>query len=506
MAIKLGEIGITVCPCEEFTDTALNIQSRIDKTPDNLWLGFDWAKQRTPSGRSWCVRNKDGTWTCANPQDPSTDLAPVSDLAYRRMRAQINNDARGWETDVTTLGSEAEPYDPAEIKGNFTHEEFPRFGYALPIAVGMGNDYWGYVPEYREYRSHDHYRKALSGVGPHGADFLATRLARMAASLNGGPGVDRRPIDDVFVVESARAQTLATALGELGAAYGSVYEAALPSPGGSPRIATQPKGTHLFGAAHVSWVGGSTYDDVPDVRVQRRVKGRWIDHGDTSGDVQVMPDFPALEEMPEWLSGSFEWRWTASFEAFGSDVALPDLSGARRRATPTGTYRFVIRGPFAERDYTLTSAPFVVAPWGGITASGLRREAGGVSFTVGPRPGAKAFADVGSSTIGDIDVPDSYASPFEVISSERQERTGKQFYCRFCSFRAWADTSKVTRAVVTRQRGSVVTTHRAVRQGDRFYAAVDLRPGDVLRVSAGGVSDSYGNRNATASNRLVVLR
>jgi hypothetical protein len=46
-AIKLGRVAVTVCPCEMFTEQARNIRSRLDRTPGNLWFGFDWtATQR----------------------------------------------------------------------------------------------------------------------------------------------------------------------------------------------------------------------------------------------------------------------------------------------------------------------------------------------------------------------------------------------------------------------------------------------------------------------------
>ena len=84
----------------------------IDRAADNLWVGWNWADQKTPSGRDWCVDDDDGTWTYADPRAPGRDLEPVSDRALRRAIAQIENDASGWETDVGTLGSEAEPADP----------------------------------------------------------------------------------------------------------------------------------------------------------------------------------------------------------------------------------------------------------------------------------------------------------------------------------------------------------------------------------------------------------
>src|SRR3712207_7753056 len=41
----------------------------------------DWAEQKTPAGRDWCVPADGGTWSCANPKNPNTDLAPISDEA-----------------------------------------------------------------------------------------------------------------------------------------------------------------------------------------------------------------------------------------------------------------------------------------------------------------------------------------------------------------------------------------------------------------------------------------
>jgi hypothetical protein len=515
MALRLGDIGVTVCPCEQFTDTALNIESRIDRAADNLWIGWNWADQKTPSGRDWCVEGDDGTWTCADPRAPGRDLEPVSERALRRAIAQIENDASGWETDLATLGSEAEPADPDEIKGNFTHEEFPEHGFALPIAVGMGNDYWGYVPEYREYRAHDHYRKALSGLGPHGADFLATRLARLAVSLNGGPGPEIRPLDVAYQAESARAEAMAETLGELGTAYEDAYQASLPADAGESEIVDQLDEVALFSAAHVSWVGGSTYADIPEVRVERRVDGEWAPFADTDGEVQLTVRFPRPEELADWRAGQFEWRWTAAFEAFGSDVALPDATGEARRRTPLGTYRFVISGqrragtPAALSDYEIVGEPFEVVPWDGVEANDLRLEPDGtVSFEVGPvttheHPSGKV------EVLGPIDLPDSYESPFRYIDDERRVFTygladadRHQVYCSFCSFRPWADTSEVASATVTFERpggrrGEVSAAFDPATE--RWRTSARLRPNQSARVETGGVVDSFGNFNGAPS-------
>ena len=84
-AIRMGGIGITVCPCEQWADQSRNIRSRLNKVAGDFWEGFDWTEQRTPAGRDWCVQNPDTTWTCAHPGNPAVDLPPVSDEAILRM-------------------------------------------------------------------------------------------------------------------------------------------------------------------------------------------------------------------------------------------------------------------------------------------------------------------------------------------------------------------------------------------------------------------------------------
>lgn len=515
-AFRLGDVIATFCPCEQFTDTALNIESRLDRVEGNIWTGFDWTQQKTPAGRDWCVQGEDKKWTCADPTRPARDLKPIDDVAYRRMRAQIHNDARGWETDAATLGSEAEPADPAKIKGNFTHEEHPQHGYRLALSVGMANDYWGYVPEYREMRSHDHYRKALNGLGAHGSDFLATRLARMGASLNGGPPVPVSALDRVFdTVESARAQVIADALGVVGGLATAAFERILPADGPAPRITDEPDDVQRFGAAHVSWYGGSNWSDLPDVRVQRRVGSTWKPYGTMDGDVQLMLRFPKLAQVGDALQGTFPWRWTAAFEAFSSDIAQPSADGVSRRATPRGVYRFVIEGrrrPAAGRQatpYKLVSKSFRVTPWDGLEIERVRVEkTGRVAISVGPTGHRK----VGQHTYdaGPVDYPDSYRSPFRFLDGKQrvftygsEDPAQHQLYCQRCSFRPWADAGRATKATVTivkrngkrvraaaKLRGGVLKTTRRLRRGERAY------------VAAGAVKDATGNTNAKRSKTV----
>ena len=493
MAMRLGDTGITFCPCEQFTATALNIQTRLDRVPGNQHNGWDWTAQKTPSGRDWCVPAGEGMWSCANPGSPSTDLAPISDLTLRRLRAQIHNDAKGWETELQTLGAESEPVDPAQVKGNFTHEEYTEHGYRLVISVGMANDYWGYVPEYREMRAHDHYRKSLNGLGPHGSDFLATRLSRMGASLNGGAAVTPSPLDLAYTAEQARAQAVADGLGTAGNAGTAAYERQLPADGGEPEIVTQPKDVERFAAANLSFVGGSNWTDLPDVRVERRVDSEWVPYGDMTGDVQLMLRFPKHADLPAYRAGSYEWRWTAGFEAFASDIRQPDLQGTSRDATPAGTYRFVVNGkhrPATGADpepYRLVSESFTVKPWDGLRAEDLRVDGDGrVSFRT---PTA--------------DYPDTYTSPFRWVTGEKMTVYGQE-YCRKCTFRPWADKGSATSATVTVRsagRDHAVTAVRDAATG-RWRTKTPIPPRAWAHVAAGDLHDEFGNTNGTASDSV----
>ncbi|MEA2403765.1 MAG: hypothetical protein QOE08_412, partial [Thermoleophilaceae bacterium] len=153
-AFRIGDILFTVCSCEQWADQSRNIKSRTIAGETKDYLGYDWSKQCTP--------NPDGTWTCPDPRNPVARLPPVSDHEYQRMKAQVVNDARGWDSLEYAPFAESEPVDPAQIKGNFTHGGLPaQARYRLTVPISMANDYNGYIASYREYQRGDHYRKAL---------------------------------------------------------------------------------------------------------------------------------------------------------------------------------------------------------------------------------------------------------------------------------------------------------------------------------------------------------
>ena len=181
-AFRLGDILFTVCSCEQWFDQSRNIKTRTDIEQGNEHHGYDWAARCTYNG------DAAGTWTCPDPRNPSTNLPPIPTKNFLRMKAQVNNDANGWNDLSNVPWAESEPTDPTEIKGNYTHYELPPgIGYRLTVPISMANDYNGYIASYREYQRGDHYRKALTAWGPHSSDYMATRLVAM------GGRAERRP-------------------------------------------------------------------------------------------------------------------------------------------------------------------------------------------------------------------------------------------------------------------------------------------------------------------------
>jgi hypothetical protein len=526
-AFRIGDILFTVCSCEQWADQSRNIKTRTDRTTGNQYNGYDWGAQ--------CTDNGDGTWTCPNPGSPSTALPPVPDERYRRMRAQVNNPANGWNDAANAATAESEPVDPSLIKGNYTHDDSAAnaaLGYGLTVPISMANDYNGYIATYREYQRGDHYRKALTGWGPHSSDYIATRLVTMGRLLQ--DATHTLPIDqqeEGVLVAKALADTAlndarATALGEVGGAAIAAYEAGLPDDGGEADVLARPEDVERFGAAFVTWNGGSNFTDNPFVRVERRVDGAWVPYADQSGAVPVTLRFPAGEDTASYLAGDQEWEWTAAFEAFAAPFATQEGT----RATPAGVYRFVIDGMRREdgvaRPYHLEAGPFRVEPWSGITVEDFRLEPNGtLSFRVGPSStyqvgGEESEVDVVgagppiSATVGPIDYPDTYESPARFIRHRRTayrdaaapgDPSALEWFCFTCSFRPWLDAGDAATAAVTiRDDDGSVRTVAAHREGDRWATGEVLGLGEHAFVARGGVVDEFGNFNGRASDELYL--
>jgi hypothetical protein len=506
-AFRLGEILFTVCSCEQWFDQSRNIKSRTDREQGNIWRGYDWASRCTYDG------DAAGTWTCPDPRNPSAVLPPIPGPRFLRMKAQVNNDAAGWNNLDWLLWAESEPTDPDAIKGNYTHDELPpSLGYRLTVPISMANDYNGYIASYREYQRGDHYRKALTAWGPHSSDYMASRLVAMGGRLNGGPDLPAEIGQEKVVADVALNDQRANKLGTIGDTSVRAYEASLPDDGGVARAVQQPTDVERFAAAFFTWNGGSNFSDNPRVEVQRLAGGEWQPYAGQSGEVPVTLRFPQGEDSQSYLEGGHEWHWTAHFEAFASN--FDTIEGAR--ATPDATYRFVVEGERRQDGhavpYELASEPFRVEPWDGITVEDLRVErAGRISFTVGPR--RKLTVSSGGpaiqAEIGPIDYPDSYASPARFIDDARQafrdpaapgDPAKLEWYCFRCSFRPWADSGRPDMAWLTVVRADGTQERiRAQRRGERFFVSRPLRRSERAFVAAGDVTDAFGNLNGEPS-------
>lgn len=573
-ALRIGEIAITICPCEQYADQSRNIKTRLNGTPGDFWFGWDWTANYThdewepgvvydgatdqdgnylpghgPAALGFCTQQEDGDWLCRNParerfaglgEDVGVPeyLPPVSDEDFRRMKAQIYNDARGWDEMANALEAEADPADPQDILGNWTHEDIhdltDQGGYALVATVSMANDYFGYIPTYREFQQGDHYRKALAGLGPHSADFLVTRMTRMAAELKGGPPVERGPKDVAYDVDSAHQQVRAEGLGAMAQRWLPAYEAQLPPDGGKPRITEQPEDVERFSAASVNFIGGSNYVDTPHPVVERCIDevfsgcapDGWERFADGEGDTQVRAYLPEASDLPAWRAGQHSWQWEATFEAFNSDVAMPDAQGVGRTQTPEGLYRFVItgchRGPtplsgqagacgsFDELErvspYRLTSEPFRVSAWTGIEVVdlGVSDGPGAREVTFGLAPAYPDPVSTSNTRRGPIFYPDTYDGPYQYLDPTRtmysygDDPDLDEAFCLRCAFRPWADTGAPESAeIVYRDHRGREHTRSATwdAAAQRFVASVPASAVEV-RVEAGAVRDEFGETNA----------
>ncbi len=553
-AFRVGDILFTICSCEQWYDQSRNIKTRTDRTPSNEHLGYDWKTQCTPRNDGTYggpAGFGTGTWSCPAPADPSAQL---SDQKVQRMHGQVVNPANGWNDVANAATQDSEAANPSLIKGNYTHddacaravsvaapgksesdgwdkpcapgEQSPSAtrGYKLTVAISMSNDYNGYIATYREYQRGDHYRKALTAWGPHSSDYMASRLVNLGRALNGGDESKLLPAeygDGKITADLAHNDARAQALGNGGEQYTAQYESKLPDDGGSPGAVTQPKDLERFAGNFFTWVGGSNYTDQPDVKVQRFVDGKWEDYDGQAGELPVTVKYPQGTDTPSFETGSFEWRWSAHFEAF----AAPFDTNEGNRSTPVGTYRFVVAGHRREGGkvvpYGVESKTFAVRPWSGVTVNDLQRDGDGrASFRVGPRTKDKKHEDMDNGSqvtvpeVGPIDYPDSYTyGPGDPLprfikdgpSIKRDpaapgDPSKGELYCFACRFRPWLDSGDADHATFAFVAADGSTRRvAATREGDRWRSDAPLAEGETAWVPRGCVQDSFGDFNGAGA-------
>jgi hypothetical protein len=465
--VRLGEVLLASCSCEPQVDLILNLESRTDKQQGDIWDGYDYGPTCRRAGVDW---------SCTDPRDPAKRIA-VTAAAYSRMKAEVHNDAKGWDDPAYAPEAGSEPVDSTKVKGNFTKTELPAsLGYTLPVGLGHTGDYSGYTVSYREYQNRESYRKALTAYGPHTADYMVTRLVKIAGFLKGGPALPPEPNDAQGQADEIRQASQARALGQLSSFYYDGWAAQLPDDVGPAASLVQPKDVRRFDGVSFTWRGGGNYVDNPTVTVERQVDGRWRRFATQSGEViteLVLP--PGGLDLLTTRTGTQEWTWRAHAEAFD---AFPrhDVPGGQ---VPNGTYRFAVAGTIHTAGkvvpYRLSSKPFTVSPWEGIVAGDPRLEAGGaVSFPIAP-----------------IRYPRTYASLLMLIKDDQGKRI-----CRTCTFRPWATSGQVETASVTVVRGGQVLRRiPAALRGGRWHAATRLAVGERAYVARAGVRDAFGELN-----------
>ena len=463
-AFRLGEVLFASCSCEAQMDLIRNFESRADKITGNIDDGYEYP----------CTQNPDSSWACKQGSHLENTVT-VTNAQHARMVAEVHNDAKGWDAPAYAPYANAEPLDPTKIKGNFTKQELsPTLGYALPIGMGHVGDYNGYVVSYREYMIRDHYRKALTAWGPHTADYMVTRMVRLAASLHGGPPMQPEPLAALAAADEKRQEAEALALGRLSSTAYDAWLASLPNDVGPAKAITQPANITRFSAATFTWRGGSNATDNPSARVEKLVEGTWQPFADQTGEVQTMVHFPVgVNGVLKTYKGKFDWRWTANFEAFDAFPRTVIPGGQ----TPAGTYRFVVDGVIrtggANHDYHIASAAFTVSPWRGI------------SSVTDPQRTADSLSFVG------VSYPRTYVSPFAYVRDDLDK-----FLCKTCSFRPWAQTGAIASVTVHVVRGGVGSDEAASFIGGRWVVAV--LPGDVVTIAPSGLVDEFGETNGAA--------
>jgi hypothetical protein len=510
-AVRLGDILLASCSCEAQADLIRNLESRTDNVTGNAYAGFDYAKQADVD-EGWpadvvghhvpaCYAVDAATYSCPDPRDRwGNNRVTMSTAAFTHMEAEINNDASGWNDPSYAAQAGSEPTDPAQIKGNFTKTElgvnvdgadYSRCtGYNLTVGLGHTGDYDGYTVSYREYMARDAYRKALTSYGPHTADYMVTNLVGMAANLQCGTPLIAQPTDPIATADEQRQNAAATALGQISSAYYDAWAAQLPDNAGPARALAQPWSVHRFDVTQFRWVGGDNYTDQPDVTVQRLVDGQWQPYADQSGEVQVFLDQPQdmIDALPAYRSGTQQWNWRASFEVFDA-YPRADVPGGQ---VPNGIYRFSVDGHIhsggAATPYHLSSQPFAVTPWTGITVRDLRRSGSQVSFLVDP--------------IAYPTTPPAAHREGILWYTDPRSKGNHGPVCERCSFRPWATSGKVAEAVVQVDRGNgrverVAATYDP--SSGRWVADVPPGAGLTVCVPAGGVRDTYGEVNGETS-------
>ncbi|MDT7573561.1 MAG: hypothetical protein QOE05_3735, partial [Actinomycetota bacterium] len=483
-AVRVGDVLLASCSCEAQVDLIKNLETRLDDVAGNIYDGYDYPCTKTGT-----------TWTCRQPKADAPGgvklITGLTDTQIAHMRAQVHNDAKGWDDPANVAIADSEPTDPKKIFGNFTKTELPKDkGFRLVVGLGHTGDYDGYTVSFREFQSRETYRKSLTSYGPHTADYMNTHLLDVARFLRDGTPIPAVPNAAQGDADEQRQRAESNALGQLGALYLDGWDATRSDDQGPAAVTKQPVSVQRFNGAAVTWRGGSNWTDNPNVTVQRQVGGRWVDYADQSGEIVTTIHVPTGVTLATERTNTQEWLWTATFEAFDA-WPKADVPGGQ---VPSGTYRFVVNGNIHQGGkavpYALQSKPFAVSPWTGLSASDPKLVNGNAVVRTAP-----------------VVYPRTYtADPsFRFLKDDGGDKPGAgSVFCRTCSFRPWARTGTVHSVAFTVVKdGKPVRTVPAVRQADGSWRApVALQPGERAFVARAGVRDEYGEINGLATRAV----
>jgi hypothetical protein len=503
-AVRIGDIILASCSCEAQVDLIKNLESRLDNIAGNIYDGYDYVDDHGDPAHNGCTQQADTTWTCKQPDVGRAGgvhlYTGIPDAKIQHMLAEVHNDAFGWDDPKNIAIADSEPVDPHGIFGNFTKsgpdkELTPSEGYKLVVGMGHTGDYDGYTVSFREFSSRESYRKSLTSYGPHTADYMSTHLVQVARYLADGTPIPPVPNQAQGDADAQRNLAEVSMLGQLGSAYLDGWDATRPDDQGPAEVTKQPVSVKRFDGAAVTWRGGSNWTDNPKAKVQRLVDGKWADYADQSGEVFTTVHVPAGASLTSDRTGTQEWLWTATFEAFDA-WPKADVDGGQ---VPAGTYRFVIDGNIhqggASKAYSLQSNTFDVSPWDGLKASDPTVSNGDVTIETAPVVYPRTYTADASFPF----VKDDGGDPLNPTPSD-----GKSTFCRTCSFRPWARTGTVESVNVTVAKDGVVSrTVPAVKQADGSWtAATALQPGEVAFVNVGGIRDGYNEINGTPTQAV----
>ena len=62
-ALRIGDMLLTFCSCEQWKDQSLNIRTRTNRAQGDIWKGYDWSAE--------CKQQEDKRWICPDPRTRS---------------------------------------------------------------------------------------------------------------------------------------------------------------------------------------------------------------------------------------------------------------------------------------------------------------------------------------------------------------------------------------------------------------------------------------------------